>query len=355
MLLTACNKTSEINKTTKWSMEETEENYEYVSLMIDRNFRRGFNVWGLGLPIYGDPIELYGGDYEKQTNINFDYDIEQTKAPVWRLQQWATRYPFHDKENKMDPFDYRFTDQGNGKYLYENRSKTVSVDTETGEFRLALKASECYKEPRIDYQEWPHLLLAQDFGTAANPTKQMILSNSHSLKVHLDMKMNSFTDCMGDDADPRLHSAICMLYLFVQYQPEGYLGYKDMIWLGLSLFDNREAYPNGMSMKDESKASATGRWIYNIGTSNYLNPDNNIYDINNNLQFDKWCTIDFEVMPFISQALKEAQKGGCMTGATLNELHINGMYIGFELPGTYDIDMSFKNLDITSLIEVNNE
>ena len=293
--------------------------------------------------------------YEKQTTINFDYDIEQTKSPVWRLQQWATRYPFHDKENKADPFDYRFTVLGENHYLYENRSKTVEVNTDTSEIRLALKASECYKMPRIDGQEWPHLLLCQDFGTAANPTKQMIVSNSHSLRVKLDMKMNSFTDQMGDSANPNLHSAICMLYLFVQYQPKGYIGYKDMIWLGMSLFDNREAYPNGMSRIDSGKASATGRWIYNIGTSNFLNPDNNIYDINGNMQFDKWQTIDFEIMPFISQALKEAQAGGCMQGATLEDLQISGMYIGFELPGTYDIDMSFRNLDITSLIEVENE
>lgn len=332
-----------------------EEKGEYVSLITDKTFKRGFKVWGLGLPIYGDEIELYGGDYEKETNVVFDYDIDQAKAPVWKLQQWATRYPFHDKANTADSFDYRFTDEGSGKYLYENRSKTVEVDTKTGEIRLALKSSVCYKEPRYGNQEWPHLLLSQDFATPANPTPQMVVANSKSMKVTVDMKMNSFEDFMGESANPAIHSAICMLYLFVSYQPEGYLGYKDMIWLGLSLFDNREPYPNGMSCIDVGKASATGKWIYNVGTSHYLNPDNNIYDINNNIQYDKWVTVDVEMMPYIEQALREAQAGGCMEGATLDRLFISGMYIGFELPGTYDIDMSFKNLDITSYIEETDE
>ena len=320
----------------------------YVSLMQDRFFKRGFNVWGLGLPVYGDEIELYGGDYEKQTSVNFDYDIAQAEKPVWKLQQWATRYPFHDKENAADPFDYRFTVAGDGEYLYENRSKTVAVNTNTSEFRLALKASECYKRPREEFQEWPHLLLSQDFGTAAEPTRQMIVSNARSLKVKLDMKMNSFVDHMGESADPALHAAICMLYLFVQYQPEGSNGYKDMIWLGMSLFDNRVAYPEGMSRIDGGKASASGKWIYNIDTRHFLNPENNIYDAEGNIQYDKWVTVDFEILPFIDQALKEAQAGGCMQGATWADLQISGMYIGFELPGTYDIDMSFRNLDIAA-------
>ena len=355
--MTSCsNNQTTTKKTTTEYIADTSEEGSYVSLITDKSFRRGFKVWGLGLPIYGDEIELYGGEYEKETGVVFDYDIDQPKAPVWKLQQWATRYPFHDKENTADPFDYRFTDEGSGKYLYENRSKTVEVDTSTGEIRLALKASECYKEPRYGTQEWPHLLLSQDFATPANPTPQMIVANSKSMKVTVDMKMNSFTDHMGADANPGIHSAICMLYLFVSYQPEGYLGYKDMIWLGLSLFDNREAYPNGMSCIDEgTKASATGRWIYNVGTSNYLNPDNNIYDIKNNIQYDKWVTVDVEMMPYIEQALREAQAGGCMQGATMDRLFISGMYIGFELPGTYDIDMSFRNLDITSYIEAKNE
>ena len=140
--MTSC-KTSEQTTTkktaTKYSVE-TDESGEYVSLLTDKSFKRGFKVWGLGLPIYGDDIELYGGEYEKETNVVFDYDIDQTKAPIWKLQQWATRYPFHDKANTADSFDYRFTSEGNSKYLY-GRTSFRTLRTKSQRLRLRFRTS----------------------------------------------------------------------------------------------------------------------------------------------------------------------------------------------------------------------
>ena len=340
-------------KTSYSSQEETEKESAYVSLLNDKNFKRGFKVRGLGLPIYGDAIETFGPLYE--TDVVFDYEKEQDKAPAWNLAQWASRYPFHDKGNTTDSFNYRFTDEGGGKYLYENRSKTLEADTASGEFRLALKASECFvRGARTEGQEWPHLLLEQEFGKAAKPSSQMRVSNSQSLKVSLDMKLNSFADKMNGEANPGLHSAVCMLYLYVSNLPEGGIGFSDMLWLGLTLFDNRTAYPSGMSGIDgkDSKQSATDKWIYNVPSTNFVWPENNLYDLEGNMQFDKWVSIDVEMLPFIRQALREAQAGGCMKGAKEETLYINAMYIGFECPGTYDVDMSFKNLEIASYIEL---
>jgi len=35
-----------------------------------------------------------------------------------------------------------------------------------------------------------------------------------------------------------------------------------------------------------------------------------------------------------------------MVNSSWENLYVNGMYTGYELPGNYDIDMSFKNIDI---------
>ena len=58
-----------------------------------------------------------------------------------------------------------------------------------------------------------------------------------------------------------------------------------------------------------------------------------------------------DVLGKIYEAFNSAQANGYMKGSKWENLYINGMYFGFELPGTYDIDMSFRNLDITSYIE----
>ncbi len=328
----------------------SEPEYGYVSLLSDKKFERGFDVRGLGRPIYGDEVETFGPLFD--TVARFDYEKNMDKAAFWQIHQWATRYPFHDKENTTDDFNYRFTDQGGSKYLYENRSKTVGVDTSTGEFRLGLKASECYVHgDRTEGQEWPHLLVACDIGNARNPSPEMSVAESSSVKVHLEAKLNSYEDKMTSPANPNLHSAICMFYLYVSHRPEGSTAFTDMMWLGFTVFDNRSAYPSGMSGPDEgTKDSATGKWIYNVKSTEFVGPDNNFYDLDNNLLEDKWVTIDIEMMPHIMTALADAQRGGLMKGATLDTLYINGMYVGFELPGTYDLDMSFRNLDITSMI-----
>ena len=347
----ACNSGGNDSSSSSGSFSEsTDAEYGYVSLLNDRTFEKGFVVRGLGNPIYNDPVEFFGTD-AFNPNVWFDYEKKDAKKPKWQLCQWATRYPFHDKNNTTDSFNYRFTDEGNGKYLYENRSKTVETNTKTGEFRLALKASECYKYDRVQGQEWPHLLIAQEW-VYSETDLQYKVSESDSLKYRIKAKMNSFEDKMVGEADPSLHSAICVAYLYVAHKPEGAISYTDMLWLGFPIFDNRTPYPTGMSFIDEgSKGSATGKWIYNISSIDYLTPSNNMFDKQGNIQTEKWVEIDLEMIPYIERALNDAQRGGLMKGATMDTLYISGMYVGFELPGTYDIDVSFKDLQIESYIK----
>lgn len=333
--------------------------YEYVSLLKDKNFNDGFIVRGLGHSIYDDEIELYDNE-SKGEMLYFTYEKQSETKPSWMLQQWATRYPFHDVENSVtewkngkETYNYRFTDDGDGRYVYDNQSKTVCVDTKTGGFSLDLRASECYKYDRIKGQEWPHLLLSQNFGDQPDGRAQCALKNTDSLKIQLDCKVDYFKDRMQGAADTEIHSAVCMLYLFVSYKPEDSAQFTDMLWFGLTLFDNRTSFSTGMSGPDSgTKESETDKWIYNIPSTKFFDLDNNLYDINGNVKIGEWAHVEVDVYNDIVVALSEAHHGGAMQGATLDNLYISGMYIGFELPGTYDMGMSFKNLDILSYVEI---
>ena len=318
---------------------------QYVSILHDKKFEQGFLVRGLGAPIYGDDIEYFGDMYDPF--VFFTYE-KKGLEPKWNICQWASRYPFHDKDNTTDPFNYRFTEEGGGKYLYENRSKTVEVDTSAGEIRLKLDANECYKYPRTAGQEWPHLLLEQTMSLASAPDKNARICTARSVRAKLNVKMNDFIDYMGDTADGSLHSAMLIFYFFVSNLDPETKTFSDMLWFGMPIFDNRYAYTAEASFPDSgSKGSATEKWIFNISSTEFFDPDNNLYDpTGKTILKGEWKTVDVELLSLLKKGFESAQRAGYMARSRWENLYINGMYIGFELPGTYMLDMSIKNLDI---------
>ncbi len=336
------------------SAVEPEETEGYVSLLTDTTFRNGFMMRGLGAPIYDDPIETFGTE-KYDPNVRFQYGKENANQPEWNICQWATRYPFHDVTNSSPHLpagkvNYAFEDLGQGKYQYLNSSKSLCVDTATGELSLGLKASECYKYPRTQGQEWPHLLVEKRIYNQPNRPKQCHIASSQSLMVNVDVKMNSFVDHMGASANKDLHSAICMMYLFVSNIERGME--TDMLWLGLYLFDNRYIITSQESFPDVgTKGSASEKWIFNIASSEYFSLYYNLKTVDGEIIFNEWRTVQVDVLGKIYEAFNNAQANGYMKHSKWENLYINGMYFGFELPGTYDIDMSFRNLDIRSYIE----
>ncbi len=346
----ACN-----NSTNKPdNLDETEEPNEEmgISILGDKKFRKGLLVRGLGKPIYGDDIETFGTDAYNPM-VRFDYGNADL-MPQWHLAQWASRYPFHDKQNTtyeikngQKTFNYRFTEVERNHYLYENQSKTFEVNTRTGEYRLALKASECYHSDRVAYQEWPHLLLEQDLCTPSDLNAACKISDSKTIRVKIDAKINEFVDHMGDRADYGLHSAMCLFYLYVANYDETARNFTDMLWFGIPIFDNRYVFSEEASFPDAgSKESATDKWIFNISSSAFFQPDYNLYDEAGKILLNTWRTVDVELTDLIRRAFNAAQEAGYMKDSKWDNLYINGMYTGYELPGTYDIDMSFKNIDI---------
>ncbi len=333
---------------------------KFVSLLKDVKFKNGFMCRGTGTPMYyktryaidgaDDSIEGFSSD-KFQPYLTLNYNKGKRSVPAWSLAQWASRYPLDDIMNSAGAFNHRFTDLGKGKYIYENKSKLIATDTKTGDFRLSLKASECYVHgDRLDGQEWPHLLIEQMIGSPEKPLPEMSVKNMKSLKISLDMKVNSYKDCMREPANPNLHATVLMFYLFVSYIKPGEKEYSDMLWLGMTLFDNRKPFNEGMSMLDSgTKDSATGKYIFNIPSDKYLSTDNNVW-VDGEMTFEKWASVDFDILPYIEQSLKEAKEAGAMKDVDMDNLYINGTYLGFENAGTYDIDMSFRNFDIKSEI-----
>ena len=354
LLLCACGPKDDGEKPDPTPGGDPEPEYGYVSMLTDRKFENGFVMRGLGAPIYGDPIETFGDLYDP--NVYFQYGKSGLPVPEWNLCQWATRYPFHDVNNESPylpegKLNYSFTELSEGKYQYLNTSKRIIVDTNTGEYSLGLKASECFKYPRADKQEWPHWFIEKRIWNVPDPPMQTSVAQSQSIKIRFDVRLNSFEDKMEGQADPSLHSGMCVFYLFVANRDPNTKMFTDMLWFGLTVFDNRYVLASEQSFPDVgSKGSATEKWIFNIPGSAFFTPDYNLKTPDNQPILNEWRSVDVDVLEWIDKAFRAAQANGYMQSSRWENLYINGMYFGYETPGTYDIDMSFRNVDIVSYI-----
>ncbi len=336
--ITGCStkeKTTEKTKINFNSLIDDVED-ETSSILTDKKFKRGFVVRGLGIPIYKDHAEeeTYGPAYE--TGYLFQYGKEDLDKPVWEIDQWSTRYAFHDESIT--------TFKANGtEYTYTNPSKFFRVNTSTGEFVLGLEGEKCYvygdREP---YMEWPHLLIARDI----NRSFLTKVSDKTEVNILLNATLERYEDKMRIEPHPHMHAAQCMFYLFISNYDEATDNFTDMLWLGMTIFDNRCEYTEEFARQDNnSKESQTYKFIYNVANSEYLAENNNFYR-NGEIKVGTSVSINFNILPYIKIAFEKAQEDGCMLGSKYENLYINGMYIGFELPGTYNLEMSFRDMDV---------
>lgn len=315
------------------------------SMLTDVTFSKGFKVRGLGIPIYGDPIEEFGDRFNSE--VIFDYQLPNPQKPDWTIAQWATRFPFHDINNTTHPNNCHFKKISDGNYQYTNQSKAITVDTNTGTVSMRLLASECYREIRKAGQEWPHLLLERDIGNLKEPEDLTRVSTSKKIEVNIDVRLNEYSDYMNGNADPELHAIIFIYYLFVANFNRETNKFDDMLWFGLPLWDNRRKFTPLQSFPDiGTKSSATDKWIYNNSTKTFFNKDNNLYTSGGEMIFNEWKTVNLDVLPLIKKGFNAARKNGYMLGSDFENLYINGMYFGFEACGTYDSEISVKNLNI---------
>ena len=296
----------------------------------DLKFENGFKVRNMGGAEKDSPIVGY---------LNYG---DSSLIPEWNIAQWDTKYDFRDLEN-----DTMFMEMDDGVYVYDSIDKVLTVDTNTGEIGLQLNASEVYDAPRVDFQAWPHLLLERSKTRNEEAPYANQLKNVNHLRLQFSQKLTMFEDHMGDTATG-LHAGSFYTYLLLKGINDK--GQNELLWFGLPLFDNRYAYLEETSLVDGGKADASGNYIYLIPSRAFTNTDflknGEIYASDDN----EWMTIDIDVLPYIKRALTVAQEAGYMQGVTMDTVYVDGMNIGWEMPGTYDGEMKIKDISLLSYV-----
>ena len=301
-----------------------EEITESRSLLSNLYFTNGFRVRDLG------------GDQGTTDFIGtFPGNINAENA-TWILAQWTARYSFMDEtvSTQWQPSE--------GVYFVSSPNEVFGVDTNTGLVTFQCNASRCYDTPRTASDPWMHLLI-EDYFKKDDWGK---VSEIKHLSFSVDTQLTKFEDHMDGAADPGRHSAQFSTGLHIQNLNKDSADYGKVFWLSIPLFDNRTeniAPYNNLDKGTNSMVFGLPSSDTCVGTYRYTK--DGVIQAGTDTP---WVSYYRDVIDDIKTAFANIQGQGYFADSTLDDMYIAGIDMGWEVPGTYDVEMLIKNLDVVA-------
>lgn len=247
--------------------------------------------------------------------------------PLWRLAQWDSG---PDLYSMIKPSPNAVTD---GKW------RSFGIDR--GEMTFLLDTSLYYNgRPAKQGEYWPHLLIESGAFGGDSPNKkdnEYYLCSAKRQILTFDFCLPECT-CTPIEGD-WVRAAQFLMYFYVRG-----INNDDFCWFGMSLYDNRPDMTETYINIDGGKPDASGRLIYCIG-SRYL------FDSKINRADGKYHRAEIDLHPYMEDMLAEGRKRSCMKSASLDELRISGMNLGWETIGTFRHTAKIRNLKLTAYKE----
>lgn len=298
-------------------------NQGYLPLYKDINFKNGFILSKTSTSAEGGPhYEEYLKYYEETKDIK----------PTWTVAQWGSRHDLYQNyafTRSEEGFIYSYSCLGgnnnNGMFI---SAKRLRFNTKTGEIDLELNAETEYDEPRKRGEDWPALLLSQNFNQ-----NLIQISSSRSIIMEAEFEVTKFEDKMGNAAQ-------VVWYITLQNRNKQSKDYGSYIWLGVPLWDNRKSGKETelFAQVDEGTSSL----MYNSSSRAY-------YDKTNEGKMPvvgQKAKATFEVMKVARTAYDFAITHGYLGSTEFEDLYIGGTNFGFEIPGTYNLGVHFDNIGV---------
>ncbi len=285
-----------------------------VQLLKDPDFRRGFKVY--------DPKP---GKHVLRGTIQ----VHPRRAkPVWGLAQWSSRFTLAGAApERLDSGAVRFADA----------AKAVTFGPTSGPERgmiFTLNARREYGSRfRRPGEPWPHLLAEQRF--AIHPA----IADLARLRFRIQCRLRSTRAYSSTDKKAAGQAAQFVAYLTVQNLNRRSPGRGDYLWFGVQMYDSRYRVPKPHAALD----TGTGKFIYN--------PDGSVYT-DQSTHDGTWVTIDRDLLPLIHKGLQTAwQRGHLRRSRDLADFRLGEFNIGWELPGTLDVEMQWRDLRIEAALK----
>ena len=329
--------TTTTTTTTVTTTEDWRTHYVSKQIINDNNFQDGFYVRQQS-PI----VDL--GPWRTTDSV---------KTPSWLLAQWGTYLSYSDKS----AFQCLWKDrQDTAPNILTNGINRVEYNDELQSLTLAVNTFEFYNgQGHEDNSSWPHLLIEQGI-----IGRDALLALSEEERIHytlaadkiilsLDVRMTKF------EREPFGGIMACQFlsyYYVVSTQDGGFT------WFGVPMFDDRSYKPN--EKPSYVLDAGSGKMIY--GVPQYAVYDSTLEsgrydffayeDIRKPEASDEWMHIELDIKPWL---LKLA---GMTMGRTtypkttdLSQMYFNGLNLGYEIHGSYDVSFEIKNYALTSYVK----
>jgi hypothetical protein len=282
-------------------------------LIQDSHFNRGFILWN---PKPGSHVR-YGDLPGTETNA----------APVWGLSQWSSKFPLAAGPPIRTP---------DSALIYSNAAKAVvlgQADSPRADISMAVNTGAEYSpRSRNAGEPWVHLLVEQEF----EPTTP--LAALQAAKLHVEARLLRTRRLPMENYSPGIHAAQFQIFFTVQNRNPKSPGFGDLVWFGVPIYDDRSAFPPEFKERD---FGGTGKFIFT--------PDGKTYS-SVSAHDGQWLVIDKDLLPLMREALATAWSRGFLTGSKeFSDYHIGGMNMGWELPGSFDVEMQIRNLSLKAI------
>lgn len=278
------------------------------------------NVATKTIPVLGDPtfqqgFIISGPEHSTPPRIE-TYDQSGVK-PRWGLRRWHSR----------GKFDQRVINDN--EVLMRDCCGEVNLDRKTGAIELVVDTKNEYDQPRTSgSQPWTHLLLEQSPFDAP-----ITLTRAKHVWANIDFEMTKYVD-YGDN-DPGLHAAQFSWFIYLKNQDKNSPGYGDFLWFGLSFFDNRHEFVPLYANQDF--AMPNGSFIYTLGSKLYLDAPPTV---------GRRFPVHYDILPHIIDAMDTAKERGFLTQSQYQEMTLDGMNIGWEIPGMFEVGVRINSMQI---------
>jgi hypothetical protein len=279
-------------------------------LIPDTRFRQGFVLW-----------ETKPGKHVAYGEMK---GLDSGAKPVWGLAQWTSWFP-------LDTAALRLISPG--VLVCSNTAKMItlgSTGTPQADLSLAANSSVEYgANARKLGDPWVHLLAEQEFDPPA------AIAKLSAAKFHLEARLLRSRNLHRGDYSPTVHAAQFQVFFTVQNRNPQSPGFGDLLWFGIPVYDNRDRFPNAYKSKD---FGGTAKFIFT--------PDARAFT-SASAHDGPWITIEKDLLPLMEEALAAAWARGFLPGSkNRDDYFIGGMNLGWELPGTFDVEMQVRNLSL---------
>ena len=285
------------------------EKNNHYSIELIPSFEKGFRLTG------------YDSRFKENHDIGRLQYGEMAEVTDWRIGQWGCLNNLIDAEH---------TKKGNID-IYFDGAKTLEINNDTGGFVLGIDGSKDFEGDRVDGQEWPHFIL--EVMPFRDPVQ---IKNINFLDFYLEFKLTKEVNNLVN-FNPNLHTALFIWYITLNDIDPNSVSYGDYFWFGLPIYDYRHDYSPYFAQQDSGKEDRTDKFVVNLAGDTFLN---SIVSLNVQ-QY-----MGFDAYQSLQDAYNLAVERGFLKGTKFENMSIGSMYIGWELPGNFDVSMTVDKISI---------